>query len=85
MQGERFLSYCRAAPRLLGPALRLRGRDRIGANHFFGKYLCGEFAVGPSEEVTFTQLTATENTSRDAVRFTNEREIHVGAPATISK
>jgi hypothetical protein len=33
------------------------------------------FAVGPSEEVTFTQLTATENTYRDAVRFTNEREI----------
>jgi hypothetical protein len=33
------------------------------------------FAVGPSEEVTFTQLTATENTYRDAVRFTNGREI----------
>ena len=33
------------------------------------------FAVGPSEEVTFTQLTAAANTYRDAVRFTNEREI----------
>ena len=33
------------------------------------------FAVGASEEVTFTQLTATANTYRDAVRFTNGREI----------
>ncbi len=33
------------------------------------------FAVGVSEEVTFTQLTATANTYRDAVRFTNGREI----------
>jgi len=33
------------------------------------------FAVGPSEEVTFTQLTATANTYRDAVRFANGREI----------
>jgi hypothetical protein len=33
------------------------------------------FAVGASEEVTFTQLTATANTHRDAVRFTNGCEI----------
>ena len=33
------------------------------------------FAVGASEEATFTQLTATANTYRDAVRFTNGREI----------
>jgi len=33
------------------------------------------FAVGASEEVTFTQLTAAANTYRDAVRFTNGREI----------
>ena len=33
------------------------------------------FAVGASEEVTFTQLTATANTYRDAVRFANGREM----------
>jgi hypothetical protein len=33
------------------------------------------FAVGASEEVTFTQLTATANAYRDAVRLTNGREI----------
>jgi hypothetical protein len=33
------------------------------------------FAVGASEEVTFTQLTATANTYRDAVRFENGRAI----------
>jgi hypothetical protein len=33
------------------------------------------FAVGAKEEVTFTQLTATANTYRDAVRFTNGCEI----------
>jgi hypothetical protein len=33
------------------------------------------FAVSAKEEVTFTQLTATANTYRDAVRFTNGREI----------
>jgi hypothetical protein len=33
------------------------------------------FAVGSSEEVTFTQLTATPNRYRDAVRFSNGREI----------
>jgi hypothetical protein len=33
------------------------------------------FGVGASEEVTFTQLTATPNRYRDAVRFTNGREI----------
>jgi hypothetical protein len=33
------------------------------------------FSVGASEEVTFTQLTATPNRYRDAVRFKNDREI----------
>jgi hypothetical protein len=33
------------------------------------------FAVGASEEVIFTQLTATANTYRDAVRFANGHEI----------
>ncbi len=33
------------------------------------------FAVSASEEVTFTQLTATANTYRDAIRFKNGREI----------
>jgi hypothetical protein len=33
------------------------------------------FAVGASEVVTFTQLTAAADTYRDAVRFTNGREI----------
>jgi hypothetical protein len=33
------------------------------------------FTVGTSEEVTFTQLTTTPNAYRDAVRFTNGREI----------
>ena len=30
-----------------------------------------QFGIGAEEEVTFTQLTATENTYRDAVRFSN--------------
>jgi len=33
------------------------------------------FDVGASEEVTFTQLTATTNTYRDAVRFKNGPEV----------
>jgi hypothetical protein len=33
--------------------------------------------VGSAEEVTFTQLTATANTYRDAVRFKNGKEIHL--------
>jgi hypothetical protein len=33
------------------------------------------FTVGASEEVTFTQLTATAHTYRDAIRFKNGREI----------
>lgn len=33
------------------------------------------FSVGASEEVTFTQLTATPNRYRDAVRFANGSEI----------
>lgn len=33
------------------------------------------FHVGPTEEVTFTQLTATPYAYRDAVRFKNDREL----------
>lgn len=33
------------------------------------------FGIGESEEVTFTQLTATPHRYRDAVRFKNGREI----------
>ncbi len=31
--------------------------------------------IGPVEEVTFTQITAAQNEYRDAVRFTNGREL----------
>jgi hypothetical protein len=31
--------------------------------------------VDPAEEVTFTQLTASENTYRDAIRFRNGQQI----------
>jgi hypothetical protein len=49
-----------------------------GARLFLGdipKDVQNSFAVGASEEVTFTQLTATPNRYRDAVRFKNGREI----------
>ncbi len=36
-----------------------------------------EFAVGPSEEVVFTQLTASAHSYRDAVRFANGRELRL--------
>jgi len=36
-----------------------------------------EFAIGPVEDVTFTQLTAQVNSYRDAVRFRNGREIRL--------
>jgi hypothetical protein len=39
------------------------------------KKLQGEFGVGPNEEVTFTQLTAQPYAYRDAVRFSNGREV----------
>lgn len=34
-----------------------------------------EFSIGPTEEVTFTQLGVTVNSHRDAVRFSNGRQI----------
>ena len=34
-----------------------------------------DLEVGPTEEVTFTQLNAAANTFRDAVRFRNGREV----------
>ena len=46
--------------------------------------LCGlpvrlqrDLGVGPAEQVTFTQLTASANTYRDAVRFRNGREVRL--------
>lgn len=36
-----------------------------------------EFAVGPVETVTFTQISAAVNTYRDAVRFCNGRELRL--------
>ena len=36
-----------------------------------------ELNVGPSEPVTFTQITAAVNSYRDAVRFANGREIRL--------
>ena len=36
-----------------------------------------EYGVSPSEEVTFTQISALANSYRDAVRFTNGREVRL--------
>ncbi len=36
-----------------------------------------EFGVGPSEPVTFTQISAAVNSYRDAVRFRNGREVRL--------
>src|ERR1051326_4111014 len=36
-----------------------------------------EMGVGPVEDVTFTQITAAVNAYRDAIRFTNGREIRL--------
>lgn len=36
-----------------------------------------EFAVGPVEEVNFTQISASVNNYRDAVRFSNGRELRL--------
>lgn len=36
-----------------------------------------ELGVGPEEEVVFTQISAAANTYRDAVRFTNGREVRL--------
>ncbi len=36
-----------------------------------------DMAVGPVEDVTFTQLTAAVNSYRDAVRFPNGREVRL--------
>ncbi len=50
------------------PGARLRLKD-------ISKSLQRETGVGPAEEVTFAQLSATEYQFRDAVRFRNGREI----------
>ena len=39
------------------------------------KRLQKEYGIGAAEDVTFTQLTAAANAYRDAVRFSNGREI----------
>jgi hypothetical protein len=36
-----------------------------------------DLGVGPTEEVVFTQITATENSYRDAVRFRNGKQVLV--------
>ena len=36
-----------------------------------------EMGVGPVEDVTFTQITAAVNSYRDAIRFTNGREVRL--------
>jgi hypothetical protein len=36
-----------------------------------------DFSVGPTEQVTFTQITAALNSYRDAVRFANGREVRL--------
>jgi len=36
-----------------------------------------EYAVGPVEDVTFTQISALANSYRDAVRFNNGREVRL--------
>jgi hypothetical protein len=36
-----------------------------------------EYCVGPLEDVTFTQISAQVNSYRDAVRFTNGREVRL--------
>ncbi|MBZ5727556.1 MAG: hypothetical protein LAP87_21480 [Acidobacteriia bacterium] len=52
------------------PGARLRLRD-------IPVRLQQDLAVGPVEEVTFTQLSAVVNSYRDAVRFTNGREVRL--------
>lgn len=52
------------------PGARLRVRD-IPAR------LQHEMTVGPEEDVTFTQLTASVNSYRDAVRFANGKEVRL--------
>lgn len=54
----------------IAPGCRLRLQD-IPAR------LQNELGVGPEEEVTFTQITATVNSYRDSVRFKNGRVIRL--------
>jgi hypothetical protein len=43
--------------------------------HDIPRGLQREIGVGESEEVTFVQTTANENTYRDALRFSNQRQV----------
>ena len=52
------------------PGARLRLRD-------IPVRLQIQLGVGPAEEVTFTQISAAVNSYRDAVRFTNGREVRL--------
>jgi hypothetical protein len=45
--------------------------------HDIPERLQHDLAVGPIEEVTFVQLSATPYRFRDAIRFTNGREIRL--------
>jgi hypothetical protein len=62
---------CAAVPAVcIPPGARLRLRDiPVRMQH--------EFRVGSEEDVTFTQLTASPNSYRDAVRFANGREVRL--------
>jgi hypothetical protein len=61
---------CPVAAVCIPPGARLRLED-IPAR------LQHELGVGPEEAVTFTQLTAAVNSYRDAVRFSNGREVRL--------
>jgi hypothetical protein len=45
--------------------------------HDIKPHMQHEIGVGPVEEVTFTQISASENNYRDAVRFGNGREVRL--------
>jgi hypothetical protein len=45
--------------------------------HGIPENLQQRFGVGSTEEVTFTQITAAANSYRDAVRFSNGREVRL--------
>jgi len=52
-----------------------RTRRSIAIGRYIPEDVQNSFHVGPTEEVTFTQLTATLYAYRDAVHFKNGREL----------
>jgi hypothetical protein len=61
-QGQKVPAVC------IPPGARLR-------LHEIPAVLQRKFGVGPEQEVTFTQMTAAVNSYRDAIRFSNGREV----------